>query len=106
MQLSSKLDVHALAIAQVAGLISKFSWSIEEFINIYDRNTRKITGPNGKTTLDTVWKLSFESLGNSCKALLGVLAYIMPDDIPQALFEMSDSTKLPERLLFCHDEFE
>ena len=49
--------------------------------------------------------LSFESLTDDCSAFLGVLSYITPDDIHQALFEASDSPALPESLRFCTDEF-
>ena len=106
IHLSERLSGHALAIAQMAGLIHKGSWSIGDFVQLYDKNTRKISGPLGKTNLDTVWRLSFDSLNASCKAFIGVLAYVSPDNIPEGLFKLQDSDTLPEVLQFCDDEFE
>lgn len=103
--LSERLSGHALAIAQMAALIHRRSWTIEEFLSIYDRNTRKMLGMSGRNSLDAVWKLSFESLDLKGAALLGVLSYIGPDSIPQALFEAFDSSSWPKALRFCSDEF-
>jgi hypothetical protein len=103
--LSERLSGHAVAIVQIAGLIHRRSWTIQEFLAIYDRNTRKMLGMSGHNSLDAVWKLSFESLNDQCAAFLGVLSYITPDSIPQALFEASDPPNLPTSLQFCTDEF-
>ena len=105
-ELSERLHGHALAISQIAGLIHKGQWAIGEFLKYYDKNTRRISGPRGKTTLETVWKLSFESLDIRCKAFLGLLTYLMPDEIPLGLFKPSDVEMLPEALRFCTDDFE
>jgi hypothetical protein len=45
---------------------------------------------------------------NSSKALamLGVLSIISPDNIPESIFFIDLTVELPERLQFCHDEFE
>lgn len=104
-QLSERLSGHALAISQMAGLIYRRSWTIEEFLTIYNRNTRKMLGMPGKNSLDAVWKLSFESLNEMCSIFLGVLSYITPDYIPQALFEPSNTLALPKSVEFCSDEF-
>lgn len=106
LELSEELHGHALAISQITGLIHKGQWAIGEFLKYYDKNTRKISGPRGKTTLETIWKLSFESLNVQCKAFLGVLSYLMPEEIPQGLFEPSDVAMLPGALRFCSDDFE
>lgn len=37
--LSERLSGHALAISQMAALINRRSWTINEFLAIYDRNT-------------------------------------------------------------------
>jgi hypothetical protein len=106
IELSERLNGHALAITQMAGLIHRRSWTIEEFVKIYDRNTRKMLGMPGKNSLDAVWKLSFESLSPMCASLLGVLSFISPDSIPQVLFEPLDPLALPKSLQFCSDEFQ
>jgi hypothetical protein len=103
MELSSRLSGHALAISQMAGLIHKRGWSIEEFMKLYSRNAQKI---ENRTSLDTVWKLSFESLEKNSYQLLGVLSFLMPDSIPDALLRPSDTVMLPECLMFCEDEME
>lgn len=104
MDLSEKLDGHALAIAQMAGLIHRRSWSIKEFLAIYDRNTQRVHGTAEGTSLDAVWQLSFKSLDGVSSAFLAVLAYIMPDSIPQALFEPVDKSAMPVSLVECCDE--
>ncbi|MCJ1385774.1 hypothetical protein MMC17_008898 [Xylographa soralifera] len=87
IDLSEKLSGHALAISQMAGLIHRRSWSITEFLSIYEDNLKKKQGPHGLSeALDAVWQLSFESLDTKCSALLGVLSYVSPDSIPQAFF--------------------
>ncbi len=103
MELSQRLSGHALAISKMAGLIHKRGWSIAEFLQVYSQNAQKM---EHKTSLDTVWKLSFESLDEASFALLGALAFLMPDSVPRALFKPNDSDLLPEALKFCDDEIE
>ena len=101
LELSEKLSGHALAISQMAGLIHRRSWSIEQFVSIYMKSTQRLH----ENALDAVWKLSFESLDDLSFNFLGVLSYIAPDSIPQALFEPGDPAQLPQSLQFCNDEF-
>lgn len=103
LELSQRLSGHALAISQMAGLIQNRGWSIEEFLQVYSRNAQKV---DHKTSLETVWKLSFESLEAASSALLGTISFLMPDSIPQSLFQPSDPQLLPDRLKFCDDEIE
>lgn len=100
-ELSERLSGHALAISQMAGLIHRRSWSIEEFLAIYDKNTQKIHGSATGDSLDTVWYLSFKSLEPECSAFLGVLCYVSPDSIPQELFE--STAALPPGLELYQD---
>lgn len=99
VELSEKLSGHALALSQMAGLIHKGNWSIEEFLRLYSRNTRKFHG----SSLEAVFKLSFESLDEQSAALLGVMSFLTPDSIPQKLFESGDPARLPDALKFCAD---
>ena len=87
--LSSRLSGHALAISQMAGLIHRRMWSIEEFLDVYDQNEREIQGTESGNSLATVWRLSFKSLDAASLGFLGILSYISPDSIPQLLFEQS-----------------
>ncbi|KAI0872529.1 hypothetical protein GGS24DRAFT_467087 [Hypoxylon argillaceum] len=104
--LSQRLDGHALAIAQMAGLIYRRKWSIEEFIAIYDANTRRMHGEAKGNSLDTVWYLSFKSLDVECSAFLGVLSLISPDSIPIALFEPTNTTDLPRSLRVYQNQWQ
>ena len=61
-ELAEKLSGHALGISQMAGLIYRQSWSIQEFLAIYNKNTRKVHEISGGNSLGAVWQLSFESL--------------------------------------------
>ena len=101
--LAEKLSGHALAISQMAAFIHRRSWTIEEFLAVYEKNTQKMHGLRGYTSLDAVWQISFESLNPTSSAFLGVLSYMMPDSIPQALFETHDPACLPDTLSFCND---
>ena len=101
LELAEKLSGHALAISQMASLIHQRSWSIEQFVPVYMKSTKRLH----QTALDAVWKLSFEALDSMSSALLGVLSYIAPDSVPQALFEPTDSSRLPKTMHFCNDEF-
>ncbi|KAF8851460.1 hypothetical protein BDZ45DRAFT_730880 [Acephala macrosclerotiorum] len=56
--------------------------------------------------ISAIWRLSFISLTPSAKSLLGVLSFVMPDSIPQALFMPANSEDLPASMRFCADEFD
>ncbi|OAA56072.1 Tetratricopeptide-like helical [Cordyceps fumosorosea ARSEF 2679] len=93
LQLSDKLSGHAFAISQMTGLIHRRSWSIAEFIAIYDRNTRQIHGMPGINSLDA-------SLSQGCANMLGIMCYLTPNSIPQTLFKPVDVQDLPPELGF------
>lgn len=101
LELSEKLRGHALAISQMAGLIHRRSWTIKEFISVYEKSTQRFN----HRALDAVWRLSFESLGVESSEFLGVVSYVAPDSIPQALFEPEKPPDLPGILQFCADDF-
>ena len=105
-KLSEKLSGHALAISQMAGLIHQRSWSIEDFVAVYEEHPKRLhsTSSFGRS-IDTVWQLSFESLGSEASALLGVLSFLVPDGVPQSLFEIQPEL-LPPGLKFCADKLE
>ncbi|KAJ6010017.1 hypothetical protein N7522_005033 [Penicillium canescens] len=99
-ELSKRLSGHALGLAHMAGLIHRRSWSIAEFMSIYIKNPRRVHN----SELQALWEFSFHSLEPDARQFLGVLAFLMPDDIPQTLFEI-DEDNLPEHLKFCSDDF-
>ncbi|RSL45339.1 hypothetical protein CEP54_014315 [Fusarium duplospermum] len=105
-ELAQQVDGHAQAISVMAGLIQRRSWGIQEFLSIYEKNREYIHVKGRDNALSTIWKLSFESLTRECATLLGILAYISPDSIPQELFTTADPDSLPQRLRCCHDELD
>lgn len=101
IELSERLNGHALAIHSVAGIIRLRSWTIEEFLVQHSRNPKR-----AESRVKTVWQLSFASLGDQSSKILGVLAYVMPDNIPDELFMSTKTNDLPPRLEFCVDDWE
>jgi hypothetical protein len=101
-QLSSTLGGHALAISQMAGFIHRRSWSIPEFLNVYEKQANRFQWLGN---LDFLWRLSFESLSGPASNLLAILCLLDPDAMPQELFELNDSIHVPKSLGFAQDEF-
>lgn len=105
-ELSLKLSGHALALSLMAGLIHRRSWSIEEFVEMYKRYPQKVHGIFGNSSINALWDMSFRSLSERACAILGVLAFLSPDSIPQTLFEPMDPSVFPDSLKFCKDPFD
>lgn len=106
LELSQQLDGHALAISFMAGLIQKRSWSIQEFLSIYEKNKRDLHGQRCPNALSTIWHLSFKSLSPESAALLGILAYINPDSVAQELFTKAEKDSLPALLRTSTNELD
>jgi hypothetical protein len=102
LALSERLSGHALALSHMAALIYEGEFSIQEFMKMYLKNPRRAHATNA---LSALWDFSFKSLDQQALNLLGVLCFLMPDGIPQDLFEVSDDKKYPKDLKFCSDEF-
>lgn len=69
---------------------------------MYLKNPRRA---HATDALSALWNFSFKSLDPEASGLLGVFCFLMPDRIPQDLFEASDEKTFPEDLKFCSDEF-
>lgn len=112
-KISLKMSGHALAISQMAALIIAKGLSLEKFIIMYDKHSKKMhrerkSGwkyPGYEHAVDTVWELSFRSLSPDAKHCLGILSFLMPDSIPQELFEGSGTSLAYPVLQFCEDEY-
>lgn len=102
-ELSQKLSGHALAISHMAGLIHRRAWSIAEFVEIYNQRPGKMYGISGNSSINALWDVAFKSLDPQSCAILGVLCFVAPDNIPQALFEPESAASLPKSLAFCSD---
>ncbi|KAK0624769.1 hypothetical protein B0T17DRAFT_531004 [Bombardia bombarda] len=106
LKLSQQLDGHALALSFIAGLIQKRSWSIQEFLSVYEKNKRGVHGPRQPNALSTIWKLSFESMNKGSAAILGILSFIHPDEVPEEIFTKASPDSLPPLLEHCTDEMD
>ncbi|KAF2259245.1 NB-ARC and TPR domain protein [Lojkania enalia] len=104
-QLSHKLCGHALAISTMAGLIHRRALSITEFTKFYEQHPSQMHGISGSRSINALWEISFRSLNSPSHAILGVMSFIEPDNIPQSLFEPDSRTDLPDPLRFCSDGF-
>ena len=60
----------------------------------------------GNNSIMAIWQMSFQSLKKRSGTILGVLAFLSPDNVPQALFEPKDTKALPDSLRFCEDPFD
>ena len=94
---SERLSGHALAISHMAGLIYHRAISIQEFMTMYLRNPHHAHATN---ELVELWDFSFKSLDENSLSTLRVMSFLMPDIIPQKLFEA-----VTEDLDFCSDDF-
>ena len=104
-ELSLNLSGYALALSLMAGLIHRRSWAIEEFVKIYNRQPQKVHGIFGNTSINALWDMSFRSLNDRTRAILGVLSFLSPDSTLKPLFETKDPDVLPNSLKFCKDPF-
>jgi hypothetical protein len=113
LEISIKLSGHALAISQMAALILVKGLSLEKFLVMYDKHSRKMHRdrkngwkyPGYEHAIDTVWELSFSSLEQDARTCLGILSFLMPDSIPQQIFEASETAMAHSSLQFCEDEY-
>ncbi|KAI0869266.1 P-loop containing nucleoside triphosphate hydrolase protein [Hypoxylon argillaceum] len=105
-ELAQNLSGHALGLSLMAGLIHRRSWSIEEFVAIYRKQPQKVHGIFGNNSINALWDMSFKSLNDRASAILGVMAFLSPDSIPQSLFEPKGSIPFPDSLKFCEDSFD
>ena len=69
---------------------------------MYTKNPRRAHATN---ELALLYEFSFKSLDENSLSLLGVMSYLMPDIIPQGLFEAGANREVSESLDFCSDDF-
>lgn len=96
-KLSIELGGHAFALTQVAGVINKQSQTITEFLAYFNEHKHEFYQEGGNT-VKAICNISFQSLDRKCVIILGVMAYLEPDNIPTSIFEPPLSTDLPEEL--------
>ena len=101
-----------LALIQMAALVNAKKYSFKELddkLSKYNERTHKqedsgSTFPGYERSLDTVWGLSFETLGNDGRACLGILSFLAADSIPLEVFTAEKPEELHNSLSFCGDE--
>ncbi|RSL88039.1 hypothetical protein CEP51_001902 [Fusarium floridanum] len=106
------MDGLALGIRQLASIIkyreltdiANFAGQYKKYLPQILDNSEGIEGH----TLQTLWKVTFESIQDKpdAKTMLGLLCCLDPDSIPKELFLPSDRALATGRLEFCQEEFE
>ena len=101
-----------LALNQMAALINGRNSSLKEFDDMYTKYEQRLHKQKKggwrylgyKHSLDTVWELSYQNLGDDARACLGVLSFLAADSIPLEMFTAEKPERLPQSLAFCEDE--
>ncbi|KAK0609961.1 hypothetical protein B0T17DRAFT_593821 [Bombardia bombarda] len=102
LTLSQRLSGHALVISQMAGLIHKLKYSIQDFKTFYLKNPRV---HHERDEFRAIWEISFNSLSDDERCLLGITSFLMPDNIPQEVFANDIERDLSGDLAFFADDF-
>ncbi|KAI0104342.1 P-loop containing nucleoside triphosphate hydrolase protein [Nemania sp. FL0031] len=99
-ELSNELGGLPIGIVQMVALMRKRKTPIKRFLEDYrqnksayhDKEVVSMTGiyPEIKPTIGSNWTMSFDSLQDRSKSLLGILSLLSPDSIPQELFNHWD----------------
>ncbi|OAQ95981.1 hypothetical protein LLEC1_02850 [Akanthomyces lecanii] len=101
LALSERLSGHALALSHMAGIIHNGELSIQEFVTIYQGHIRRTHATSEPPSL---WEFSFRSLDEDSRTLLAIMSFLMPDIIPQEIFDADTDSSIPERLHNCLEE--
>ncbi|CAM1508596.1 Fc.00g054440.m01.CDS01 [Cosmosporella sp. VM-42] len=97
LDLSERLSGHALALARMGGIIHRRDWTIQQLVEVYDRQ------PEFKNGIGPVWQLSFQNLNLHSGSLLSVFAFCSADRIPQGLLEAQKPDSVLKYLPWCTD---
>ena len=95
VEIADELGGLPLALSQMSGYMLQMHYSMERFLNFYkaaDNADALLGSANSlnhfqyKKTLENVWQISLNSLGPKARDLVGLCAFLDPDDIPESLF--------------------
>lgn len=111
-QVAEALGGLPLALNQMAALINARNWSIAEFQEMYAKHKQEMHKQKKggwkylgyKHALDTVFEISFNTLGNDARVCLGVLSFYSADSVPDDVFTPAKVGRLPDLLSFCKDK--
>lgn len=102
--IAHRLSGHPLAISQISGTISRRDLSLEEFSELYDKESLRADFHQSslEPTSKTLWTiLSFEDLTPYATVLLQVIAFLDPDSISEdLLFKMKEVENNPASASF------
>lgn len=111
-QLAVRLGGLPLALVVMSSQIRLRRMTIAAFLQLYERDAENLNketqgiGSYYKLSLATCWQTTFDYLTPDARLLLGVIAHLGPDAIPEDLFHPLDSSKLPDGMEFCSDDWE
>lgn len=111
-KLAKRLGGLPLALVVMSSQIRLRKMTISAFVLLYEKHTTKLNSEvRGiesyyKLSLATCWKTAFDYLSSNARRLLGIIAHLGPDALPEAMFHPSDDAKLPEGMNFCSDDWE
>ena len=111
-KLAAKLGGLALALAVMASQIRLRRKTMVDFLTLYEKHAvqlhkeRRGIESYYEHSLADCWSTAFGSLSDHARSLLGVIAYVAPDSIPEKLFKPDKTDLLPPELAFCKDDWE
>ena len=95
MKVSDELGGLPLALSQMSGYMKTHRYSMARFLKLYQSegaaeelsgSTTSLSHYQYKKTLETVWQMSLTSLKDNAKSLVGVCAFLDPDELPESIF--------------------
>ena len=105
-QLAERLGGLPLALVVMASYIRNRRFTISDFVQFYEAYAKELNSEvRGiesyyKLSLATCWRTAFDSLGPEAKHLLGIIAHLGPQALPESLFHPADASKLPPGMKF------
>lgn len=97
--LSDTVDGLPLAIATIGGYINQSGSNLAEYIETLKHSsnawTASVVGPVNQyeKNLETIFDIAISELSEGGRGLIGILAFLNPDHIPQAIFDTAVEKK-------------
>ncbi|HKO55613.1 MAG TPA: FxSxx-COOH system tetratricopeptide repeat protein, partial [Thermoanaerobaculia bacterium] len=99
-EVAKELGYLPLAIEQAAAFMEERSTPVADYLQLF-RTRRKELWARQRTPLATVWQMSIEKVraeNPAAEALLHLLAYLAPEDVPRSLLRGAGEDDVPELL--------
>lgn len=110
-ELANRLGGLALALVVMSSQIRLRKTSITTFLQLYEKHSQKlnkeIRGVESyyQRSLATCWQTAFDYLSPNASRLLGIIAHLGPDAIPEDMFYPLERGKVPQGMVFCQDDW-